>query len=398
MTGPPVDLVQTEEDLDAVFGPVDARPFTRSVAPARRFTLLDDSEIANLPTPEQLIDGVLPCNALAVMFGEKGSLKTFLALDIAAHVSLGLDWHGRTVKPGTVVYVYAEGRTGLGPRLDAWKRFHGVQDLGILFLTQRITVNETRDCLGLLNAIEERLGMKALGAVSLIIIDTLNRNSTGNENSTEDMSAIVRGCDALRERTGATILLTHHKGHAVDERGRGSSVLDAAADTVLAVSRDDDRLTVECKKQKDGPEFGSLAFQALTVVGSLVLKPSGVAEGGLKGQRLQLLTSLLENTTDEGLRYSAWQEASRVKSQSSFGKALDWLKANGYVHNVRGRWKPTDSGLLALHTTNTTAAPPTASGVRSNTTPPRGGYTHTPAVVQDSNLPLGRGEAWEPGS
>ena len=345
-----------------------------------RYTLYTDEEIAALPVPPQLIEGVMPTNGLVVLFGEKGSMKTFLALDIAAHVSLGLDWHGHRVAQGTVVYVYAEGRTGLGPRLAAWKRYYGARDLGILFLPQRITVNERPDCAHLILAIEKKVGSTDC---RLIILDTLNRNSSGNESSTEDMSEIVRGCDFLRENTGATILMPHHKGYQADDRSRGSSVLDAAADTVISVTRDAGRITIECKKQKDAAEFGEMAFEAVPIAGSLVLKASGPTAGKLEGQRLLCLRRLTEESTDEGLTYSAWHTGSGITGKSSFDKARKWLHDMAYVTCASKRWSVTDAGTLALRSTESTTGPLDHSGPSPSVSPLRWGYANTPAVDLD---------------
>jgi hypothetical protein len=355
----------------------------------RHLTLLDDEEISNLATPAQLVDGVLPNNALAVLFGEKGAYKTFLALDIAIHVRLGLEWHGRRVRQGSVVYVYAEGQTGLRPRIEAWKRLHRVPKLGILFLPRRVTINEPADCAALLGAIEARQGRRD---AALIVIDTLNRNMAGNENSTEDMSAFVRGCDTLREATGATALILHHSGHGADDRGRGSSVLEAAADTVIYCSRDADRITLECKKQKDAGEFGTLAMEVIPVSPSLILKPSGVEAGGLKGQRLQCLRALHDNyTADIGATYKAWMEVTAI-GPSSFNKAREWLRANSYVVPRNGKWLLTDAGRLALHASNSTrstATPLGESGVGSTLLHSSGGVYIHPEVELD--LAVGSG-------
>jgi hypothetical protein len=344
--------------------------------------LYDDTDLEQLPPAAWLVDGILPENGLVVMFGERASFKTFAALDIAAHVSLGMpDWHGQTVRQGNVLYVYGEGRFGLTPRLKAWRRFHEALDVGILFCTQTIDLTSVSSCMALLGAFEERAGCRALGAVSLIVVDTLSRNASGNENSSEDMATVVRNCDFLREQTRACVLLVHHSGHGTSDRGRGSSVLDAAADTVIAVTRDDSRITLECRKQKDGPEFAPMAFEAMSVGGSLVLKPSGVNDGALGGQRLAVLLALHENFTD-GAKYSPWMEAAGLKAkESSFNKSREWLRANAYVKSDRGTWRVTDAGNLALSRLATPPTLPTTPPLHSRavqTTPPNSGGLYRP--------------------
>lgn len=359
-----------------------------SASGAGRFALYDDDEIASIPTPAWLVEGVLPSQALALLVGEKGTLKTFAALDVAASVQLGLDWHDRRVRAGATCYVYGEGHTGIAPRVAAWKQFHGVDRLGVLFLPQRVTMNDAADVAGLLTAIEAKLGHRDL---ALIVVDTLNRNMTGNENSSEDMSAFVRGCDQLREATGATVLVVHHKGHGQDDRGRGSSVLDAAADTIVFASRDADHLTLECRKQKDAGEFATMAFEALPSAHSLVLKPSGVTSGGLIGNRRKILVALHENSTADGATYKTWAELSGL-SASSFNKAREWLKANGLVIGENGKWRVTDIGrrtLRAENSTNSTTTPPVHGGARSINSTPLGGVYIPPSGGVDPLLPQG---------
>lgn len=364
----------------------DASARRNVFAATPRFALVDDEEIERSAAPLWCIEDTLPANALAVVFGEKGSLKTFLLLMWALHVSLGLDWHGKKVRSGVVVYVYAEGRTGIGPRMAALKRYYGVGKLGILFLPRRVTLNDADDVQALLEAIAART---PLADVALIVIDTLNRNMLGNENSSEDMSRFVQGCDMLREATKrATVAVAHHKGHGDSERSRGSSVLEAAADTVIHCTRDDDRLTLECKKQKDAAEFAPLALEVFPVASSLVLKPSGATAGGLKGQRLLCLQVLHDNYTDGGASYSAWEKVAGL-SASSFNKAREWLKANSYVKSDGGKWKMTDAGRLALHSldsinsTDSTTTTRLHSGAQSNYSTSSGGFIEPPAVELD---------------
>ena len=73
-----------------------------------------------------------------------------------------------------------------------------------------------------------RLGMP----VGLIVIDTLSRvMAGGNENAPEDMGALVRNIDRLRDETGGAVLLVHHSGKDLSRGARGHSLLRAATDT-----------------------------------------------------------------------------------------------------------------------------------------------------------------------
>ena len=75
------------------------------------------SDLHKWPKREALIEGLLDCGALSVMFGPSGCGKTFFALDLAAHIALGRPWRGREVLQGPVVYIAAEGGYGILDRL-----------------------------------------------------------------------------------------------------------------------------------------------------------------------------------------------------------------------------------------------------------------------------------------
>jgi hypothetical protein len=71
-----------------------------------------------------LIDGLFDEGALSVIYGDSGSGKTFATLDMAFHVGAGLDWNGKKVTRGLVVYVAAEGGKRIKRRIAAFqKRF-----------------------------------------------------------------------------------------------------------------------------------------------------------------------------------------------------------------------------------------------------------------------------------
>ena len=54
--------------------------------------------------------------------------------------------------------------------------------------------------------------------IKLIVLDTLARGFGGSdENAAHDMGAFIQGCDILKVKTDATILLVHHSGKDQDK-------------------------------------------------------------------------------------------------------------------------------------------------------------------------------------
>jgi hypothetical protein len=56
-----------------------------------------------------LVDGVIPAGGITWLVASPESFKTFVALDIAAAIARGAEWHGRGVKPATALFIAAEG-------------------------------------------------------------------------------------------------------------------------------------------------------------------------------------------------------------------------------------------------------------------------------------------------
>jgi hypothetical protein len=313
-----------------------------------RMRLIDDEDLMNVEDPGWLNEGRIPRGATAQLFGESGTFKSFVALDLACHIALGMDWHGKRVAQGNVVYICAEGLQGMKHRVAAWKKYHGVEGkLGVYFLRHGIELKHgSTDLKELLAEMKERV----IPAPVLIVIDTLARNLVGNENAAEDMSTYVKGCDLLREATGATVLSIHHSGYGETERARGSSSNRCAMDTDIQCVRDGNRVTLRNRKQKDAAEFADISFEAFSVGKSLVLKPMDQLGGKLDGNRLLCLQAV--HRLDGGAKHNQWmKEADLEKKKSSFNAARTWLQAAAYVkHDAAGKYVITDAGKLALGT------------------------------------------------
>ncbi len=167
-----------------------------------------DDVVLELDKPG-LVDGLLGRTGMTVLYGESGSGKTFLAIDLACHVAAGLPWHGKDVEQGVVVYVAAEAPESVKKRVWAWKRHHGVDRLPVVIVTAGVDLlnGSTDRLLALINKVAE-----AHGRIALVVIDTLARSMTGNENAPDDMGRFVAACARIREAGETHVLVVHHSG------------------------------------------------------------------------------------------------------------------------------------------------------------------------------------------
>ena len=132
--------------------------------------LLSLNDLVRLRAPEWLVDGLVGENALVELFGKPGAGKSFLALDLAMSVATGEQWLGQTTKQGDVVYVYAEGTTGLKYRAAAWQASRGMGDVPIRFLARPLDVGDNAVRSEFVKAIRDEEQVPRL-----IVIDTLAR-------------------------------------------------------------------------------------------------------------------------------------------------------------------------------------------------------------------------------
>jgi len=231
----------------------------------QRLALIPWSEITLPAKRDALIEGLLDVGSFSIMYGASGTRKTFLAIEIACHVALGWEWRGRAVKRGAVVYIAAEGGGGFGERLTAFKHHHEVDTEGVPLHV----IGEAPDlCHNDADAklLVERIQNATGGDVAFIVVDTLARAlAGGNENSPDDMGALVRHCDLLRAETGAHLMAIHHTGKDDTRGARGHSSLKAAADTEIEITSSGEVSTATITKQRDYHGGESFRFKLDTI-------------------------------------------------------------------------------------------------------------------------------------
>jgi AAA domain len=189
---------------------------------------------------------------LVEIFGPPGTYKSFITLDVALSIATGRDWHGHPVKQCRVVYIPAEGQSGILKRTKAWLAYHDLNsdELDLFTILPRPCLIDTpRE----LDALIEALTQLPEPPVGFIIIDTLARSMSGDENSTSDMGAVVNACSKLSEETHhAQIALVHHTGKDEARGPRGALALTGATDVLIGVQKPYDRAAViHCERQKD---------------------------------------------------------------------------------------------------------------------------------------------------
>jgi hypothetical protein len=104
--------------------------------PKRVFKLTRIGEMS-YKEPVYLVADFVETECLAMLFGEPGCGKSFVAIDLALSVATGEGFHSRRVLAGPVVYLAGEGHNGLMRRIAAWSKERNVDVTQCpLFLSQ----------------------------------------------------------------------------------------------------------------------------------------------------------------------------------------------------------------------------------------------------------------------
>ena len=205
----------------------------------------------------------LPDQTLCSIYGPSGSYKSFLAVSWACHIATGVNWAGNKVNQGAVVYIVGEGGIGVSRRVKAWENIYQ-KEAANLWLVNRPVFPVRRSEISTLVELVKYIEDMSHFPVRLIIFDTLARCFGGkDENDARDMGAFIEGCDSLKNRTSATVLVVHHSGKDESKGARGSSSFRAALDVEFNVKREaeEQALVLSCTKMKDAEEPKSNAYE-----------------------------------------------------------------------------------------------------------------------------------------
>jgi hypothetical protein len=183
---------------------------------------------------------------------------------MAASVATGTIFAEKDVQQGAVLYLAGEGMNGISRRFSGWEKHTGFQiPKGSIHVSHKTISMDDKGAATLLAATEDMDQ-----DIKLVIIDTLARHMTGEENSNRDMSAFITAVDTIREEHGCAALIIHHTGHSTDKsnRARGASAFYASLDFEFLLNGNKKGTgTIEGTKNKEGTRYPKRGFSLVPV-------------------------------------------------------------------------------------------------------------------------------------
>ena len=298
------DYVASGGDLDLLLNP----PSDEWMVPFGGFS----SQTAPLAW---YVKGWLQKEALVMIHGPSGCGKTFLVLDWCLHMAAGRDeWMGKKVRTGFVAYLAGEGHHGLRGRGAAWMHFHGV-DSNIIDENMFVSKSgcDLNEPLGYQKVVEALRDLPKTPDV--VVVDTLHRFLSGDENSAQDAKTMLDACAAIMLEFGCTVILVHHTGVSdeAQHRARGSSAWRGALDIEISV-KPGDTIEVSQKKSKDAEmvEPAYIELQSVEIPGWLDEDgepvTSAVVVGGVEVVKPKKDSALVRNQKTFS---NAWLESAK---------------------------------------------------------------------------------------
>jgi hypothetical protein len=332
---------------------MDSAVFERPASDRKRPFVLYADLAEDAASKSWLVGNMLGCGEMSAFYGAPGCGKGVIVEDMGLHIAGGMEWHGRPVTRGAVLYVALERKKLVERRAIAFRKRHDLPDLpfaiagGVYDFRTPATAHQVAEICGQVQA--------ATGeSVVLIIVDTLSRAlSGGDENSPKDMGAVVAATGFLQEKTGAHVLWVHHIPHDGD-RLRGHGALLGAVDTTVSVSRNGNVRTAAVVKANDSEEGESVSFtiEGVDISNDGTTAPVAVpvlaaaAPTGRKPtltKNQQTLFAMLHDAGQSGLALEDWNTQAReadigTKRKADLNDIRAALKSKGLIRQIDDRW------------------------------------------------------------
>ena len=266
------ELASKEASASIVLPPIEGQDFNDLASnghnirdillpQSNRLKIIRSDDLTDKYTPpDEVVQGLFVGSEVSVLYGASNSGKTFLACDIARSVAMGIDFMGRRVDRGDVLYLATESPHSIKTRIQAINKYHNTRVTGIHIAQAQINLYTNPEWQA--EIIEAAKGCR------MIVCDTLARMSAGaNENSGQDMGPIIEALDAIAKQTGAAVIVVHHSGKDATKGARGWSGLYGAIDAEIEVKEVDGVRSFSVTKQRQlGTKEEVQTFSLETVV------------------------------------------------------------------------------------------------------------------------------------
>ena len=364
MTDGPITLEEANRREKATNGGAEpSREFDKSnPPPGLRFYHI--SELAALPPPSFLIDGLYVEKTFNLHYGPPKSGKTHITSQISYDLALGTPHFGRNVRKTGTLILAGEGADAIGLRARAFAQHHGadLRDMDIGILTSRIDLlseDQTGTVDSILRCYEK---LKNPGAIQIDPWGKFMRG--GDENSSIDMGRAIETARLLMEKSGCTLFGVHHTPASTTQRPRGHTSLLADVELAAGIVKTGSTRTMTVNDARFIPEGEVLTFGLKVVqlddcdLSACVVVPESELQQGTRKSRSKnediawnALLFVYNIAAEDGLLKSANPPNQPVQKAVQLSSVQDeFVRRYGQdrttsTHAINTRWTEARKGL-----------------------------------------------------
>lgn len=317
-----------------------------------------------LPPIVWAVEPLISVGNRVVLYGEFGSLKSWLLLDLALHLAAGRPWLDtfKVPRPRSVLYLDEEqSEHQIRRRVKRLAEGNGLagEESLPLRIASRAGVRFTDGCIG---EMLEQLRLVDFDP-EVIIFETFRRILEGSEIDVRDVAAFWRRATHFFPEDKTLIVSHHMKKPGQDGRGElrhqasGSTDILAGPDCAIPITRKGNIVIVESVKHRDAQE--PEAFQVQVDFGEGEDSPISLRYVGTRPDGMRDETEV-ERAVGPSIAFLKSKEDGRARTgeinahlqQCRFSKRTaervpDHLTGLGYAEKVRrGIWRLTDKGRM----------------------------------------------------
>lgn len=298
-------------------------PLTKPPRTLDGLGLFRASDLIGKPKPprEWLVPDMIPARNVCLLYGDGGTGKSLLSLQLACAVATGSEWLGIQVAEGSAIFISAEDE-----RAELHRRLVDISTSSGCALPDRLALRSLAGEDALLADLDrEGGGLKPTELFTkletataqikprLVVLDTLSDLFPGNENDRALTRQFVGQLRGLALRQNVTVLVLAHPSRSGMSSGSGDSGSTAWSNSVRSrlyltrclrdgVEANPDARILSTKKMNYGPTGlqRSLTYQE----GVFVAHAGGGATTSAAHAEAVFL-KLLRQTTDQGHRVNA---------------------------------------------------------------------------------------------
>lgn len=323
----------------------------------KKYQPLSISGLLALPEQDWLLTNFLYEDAITVVYGLPGSAKSFLMVDWACHLALGLPWQGRNTQQCHVLYLATEGIRGYRRRILAWCHQHryspSILEDHLAFIPHAVPLRQKPEVLDLIATLQEYLTAFSDDRPIILILDTLFGCAAGvNINAPDAATLLIEQLQTMKEQLKLNhILVVHHSGKDTTRGMSGNMALKASTELSYHVEMDKDTrtLTLSSDRIKDDEDITVYLTLEKIVYGEGLRDNSCVILSGEKPIKekpqssiQQHMLAILEEFPD-GIKSTAWLELMQERHgtpRPTFNDNLRRLKTDELIENTATDARP----------------------------------------------------------